>query len=236
MSVKAPDSRYHKALRWGLLGLGLIVSGVAFWQQSRSKAAHAEEVKTLNKNISALSGQVSSLNTEIGTQGIDLRLVAAKADQDRALREQAEKNMQMFVQATGNATRVGVEADLKKSPINVSVNGRTGTAVNQPKMDRVASFYTTGASLRGAVPAKDGQAAAADRWAKAVDDWWNGTHGFLTANCTAQAVVVANDVSAILPLSYQNMYQSDDVQGKYRVLDRLLGNLAELVKRPELCP
>jgi hypothetical protein len=116
VSMKTPHSKHHRWWYGGLILAGVGISGLTFLQQSRSRSAHANEV--------------GSLNTRLGTLGINLKTVQGTVDTltqqqqtEVARRQQAERDLAIIVQATGKSTREGVVGDIKKSPIQVQLNG-----------------------------------------------------------------------------------------------------------------
>lgn len=116
VSVKAPHSKHHTALRAGLIALGVLISGVTFWQQSRSRSAHAAEVASLNGALTSVRGDLQTVHGQVQT-------LTANQQAEVGRREQAEKDLAIIVQGTGKATRRGVADDLRKSPLQVDLNG-----------------------------------------------------------------------------------------------------------------
>jgi hypothetical protein len=110
VSIKAPQSKHHKAWRVGLVALGVAISAITAWQQSRSRSAHAAEVGGLNTRLTTLAGNVESLKQQQVSE--------------IARRQQAERDLTIIVQATGRSTREGVSEDIKKAPIKIEVNGQ----------------------------------------------------------------------------------------------------------------
>jgi hypothetical protein len=64
VSLKAPLSKYHKAWRFSLVAVGITVSAVTFWQQSRSRTAHANEINGLNGKMLGISSKTDALTRE----------------------------------------------------------------------------------------------------------------------------------------------------------------------------
>src|ERR1700675_1750703 len=81
VSLKAPHSKHRAALRIGLITFGVLLSGATFWQQSRSRHAHAVEVTALNTTVSAV-------RTDLATLGSQEKIEVAR-------REQAEKDLML---------------------------------------------------------------------------------------------------------------------------------------------
>jgi hypothetical protein len=109
VSINMPKS--HHRPRWyvALIAFGMTISGVTFWQQGRSRSAHALEVTSLNSKIEGIQKETD-------------RLVLAESA-EVARRKRAEKDLTIIVQSTGKSTRDGVIRDIKESPIKVELNG-----------------------------------------------------------------------------------------------------------------
>jgi outer membrane murein-binding lipoprotein Lpp len=116
VSIKVPPSKQLRAWQIGLIAGGLIISGVTFWQQARSRAAHASEVNGLNSQVAALDSKVLSLNSKIDG-------VKEQQRAETSRREQAERDLATIVQGASKATRDGVVSDMKRSPIKVELSG-----------------------------------------------------------------------------------------------------------------
>jgi len=117
VSLRAPHSKHHRALRVSLILFGLVVSGVTFWQQSRARSAHAQEVGGLNQNLSRLLRRTDDLER-------DAKQSRADQQAEIARRQQAERDLAIIVHSSSQSTRAGVAEDIGKSPIKVEVSGR----------------------------------------------------------------------------------------------------------------
>jgi hypothetical protein len=95
-----------------------------------------------------------------------------------------------------------------------------------------------GNTIRSTVPARAVSPPFPDTepWLKSVNDWWGTTEAFLKTSCTPQALVAASDLSRMIRMSYGGIAPDEKVQSTFHNLDRLIGNLTELLKRPDLCP
>lgn len=109
VSIKAPHSKHHRAWRVSLVVVGTVISGVTFWQQSRSRSAHASEITGLNSKIDVIRKQTETL--------------AQNEQGEIARRQQAERDLAIIMQGVGKATREGVVSDIKQSPIRIHVDG-----------------------------------------------------------------------------------------------------------------
>jgi hypothetical protein len=109
VSVKAPHSGHHRAWQISLIALGVMMSGVVYWQQSRVRHAQFLEVDNLKKNISKVREETEGLRSE--------------QQKEVARRQQAESDLAIIVQGTGKSTRDGVVSDMRRSPIKVEVSG-----------------------------------------------------------------------------------------------------------------
>lgn len=59
VSIRIPGSHHHRRWYIGLLFFGIFVSAVTFWQQSRSRASHGEELQKLQALLGKIEGNTS---------------------------------------------------------------------------------------------------------------------------------------------------------------------------------
>jgi hypothetical protein len=243
VSMKVPQTEHQGRWRIGLLAFGILVSVATFWQQSRSRHAHAAEVELLNGSIrefrdaaKAQNSQIAGLNTEITGLKTTVSSLSVKADQESARRQQSEKDMALMVRLVGQSTRAGINEDLRRAPISVQVDGKTAVPVNQVKMTRISEYANEGRRLKQMPPPRGETLEGIQSWLKRVDEWWARVNQYLNVSCTAQAVVIANDLSQTLPMNWGGIHEDRRVQSTYTNLDRVLANLTGLLKQPELCP
>jgi hypothetical protein len=117
VSIEMPKSHHKKAWLASLLILGVLTSALALWQQARSRTAHESEVTALNERIKALGEDLRVINVQAETLG-------RSHLEEVARRQQAEKDLQLYIAGIGRITRAGVAADIRSSPIQVHVNGQ----------------------------------------------------------------------------------------------------------------
>jgi hypothetical protein len=113
VSMKAPHSKHHRAWRVGLVGVGLAISALTVWQQSRSRTAHATEVSTLNGKLNTLEGKLSTVQGNLKMVQGYVGNLTQQGQTEAARRQQAEKDLAIIVQGTGKSTREGVVSDIK---------------------------------------------------------------------------------------------------------------------------
>lgn len=135
VSVKAPHSKHHTMLRVSLVAFGIVVSGVTFWQQSRSRHAHAVEVNALNNTI--------------GSVRIDLKNLGSREELEVARREQAEKDLMVGMVAVGKQTRVGIAQDLRTIPLKIEATSKsTDTPEKKRVREALGNFVQRGMAIR----------------------------------------------------------------------------------------
>lgn len=126
VSIKAPHSKHHTWMRLSLIALGIVVSGVTFWQQSRSQKAHAAEVAGLNGTLSSVRGELKDVQSQTTDLQLQVKTLTGDQQTEVARRQQAEKDLMLALQSTSRATRQGVAEDIRKTPLKVSVSGGAG--------------------------------------------------------------------------------------------------------------
>jgi hypothetical protein len=225
VSLRAPKSEHHRAWRVALIVVGVAISGVTWVQQGRSRRTHEREVSELYGRITALNGQIGALQGELTGLRTSLRVLtsksdhlALKADQESARRQQAEKDMQLMVQAAFHATRTGVADDLRKAPINVAVSD--AVPINQAKMDALVSVVLRGRTVRGRAPLKNAPTEAIEPWLAAYSTWWSDVATYLRANCRSQAEVVFCDTTGTIGMNYLGNHPDQRVQAVLLDFDR----------------
>jgi hypothetical protein len=109
VSVRAPRSGHHRAWQISLVVVGVLTSGVVYWQQARVRHAHVLEIGNLNDSISKVRDETKTLRGE--------------QEKEVARRLQAERDLAIIVQGTGKSTRDGVVSDMRQSPIKVELSG-----------------------------------------------------------------------------------------------------------------
>jgi hypothetical protein len=236
VSLKAPHSRYHRLLRFGLLGVGVSISAITFWQQSRARTAHVAELTAQTHQIAELKTTVSGQNSEINGLRNVVDVLNSRSAQESARREQAEHDLLVTVRGTGEATRAGVAADLRKAPIKLAINGPTGTPVDQTKMNALAELIAAGNVVQQRAPKAGAPAESIQPWIDSAQAWWSRVDRLISENCGAQALVTARDLTGMLAMSYATVSSDARAQSTYQNVDRLISNLVQIMKRPELCP
>lgn len=135
VSIKAPHSKHHTMLRVSLVAFGIIVSVVTFWQQSRSRHAHAVEI--------------TALNNTLGSVRTDLKNFSSRADIEVARREQAEKDLMLGMVAVGKDTRAGIAQDLRKIPLKVEASGKSADTPERKRIrEALGVFVQRGMAIR----------------------------------------------------------------------------------------
>jgi hypothetical protein len=88
-----PNSRHLKLWKAVWIVAGLVVSMIVYWQQSRARVAHGQEVRELNQKLKTIESRISSL-------GEDGRRRGQEEANRQALREQLSR-----FHAQGNVIR-----------------------------------------------------------------------------------------------------------------------------------
>ncbi|MBI3664693.1 MAG: hypothetical protein HY236_00450 [Acidobacteria bacterium] len=150
VSLKAPQSKHHRALRASLVLFGLAVSGVTFWQQSRVRSTHAQEVGGLNQKLSAVLRKTGDLEGEAKQLRAEQQNARQEQQVESARRQQAERDLAMMVQNSSKSTRAGVAEDIRKSPIKVEVSGQPVQDTSERRRIRedLAEYMRRGVALR----------------------------------------------------------------------------------------
>jgi hypothetical protein len=141
MTIKPPPEPQHKKLKFSLIVVGFLLSGLTLWQQSRSKSAHAKElsdsqithaaeVKDLNSSLREsdnkseyMRGQLDSIAVMMGrlsggsqTDSAVAKLAAAVVDISKLQnnRPTAQESVQRF-DPYPNATLFAADSPFKLS-------------------------------------------------------------------------------------------------------------------------
>ena len=221
----AESTRTRTAFKAGFSACAIVAVGLVIWQGTRNGMAQRQA-----------TGRIDVLGKEISDAKREAQNVRADLQSESARRQQAERDLAIIVQGTGQTTRAGISDDLKKTPFKVQVSGLSTTVVNQSKMSKLAGFVADGNRVKQNVPATTADQTTVDTWLASVERWWKGAEGFLGTECTPQALAVGSDLTRMVGMSYSGIHQDKRVQGTFSNLDHLIGNLTDLLKRPDLCP
>lgn len=190
VSVKAPHSKHHTAWRIGLFVLGVLISVATFWQQSRSRSAHAAEVAVLNGSLTSVRSDLSNVQTQTTALQNQVKDLTSAQQAEVGRRQQAEKDLAIIVQASGKATRQGVAEDIRKSPIQVEVNGQpiaqSAMSAEEKKAIRqvLGNFLLQGQQLRDQC-ATD---ISVEQLTKTGQAWYDSVRTYLTLHLDSSYV------------------------------------------------
>lgn len=124
-----PPNESPRAQFWykvGFLICGLFAIALVIAQGVRSRNSQGRAAK----EIYDLKGSLSSVQANLTNVETATALIRSEQEAETARRQQAEKDLELIVQGSGKAVREGVVSDIKKSPINVQLNGQW--AASQP--------------------------------------------------------------------------------------------------------
>lgn len=113
VTIHPPLMRHKWRYNLGFVLIGIVTAILLVVQGIRNGKAQEKAIGSINK-IEGLTRDVEQGKTDIKTLGSSLQIEVAR-------REQAERDLTLTVQKTGQDTRSGVAEDIRKSPISVTV-------------------------------------------------------------------------------------------------------------------
>ena len=130
------------ARRWYKIGFsGCAISAVSLviWQGIRNGNTQS----AFRRDVQEATNEARRARDEVDNTRRDLQM-------ENARRQQAEKDLEILVQATGQSTRRGITEDIKKSPITVEVSGHPirDNAQNKQIREELGGFIARGLALR----------------------------------------------------------------------------------------
>jgi len=112
-----PPNDSPRARFWykcGFFACGVCSIALIIWQGVRNTNAQ----RAFDSKVGELQGMIKDTRKQVSDARADLQTESAR-------RQQAETKLGNMVQETGRSTRNGVSEDIKKSPIQVQLNGAT---------------------------------------------------------------------------------------------------------------
>jgi len=94
----------------------------------------------------------------------------------------------------------------------------------------VEAFLSSGIQLQHSGPAQDATPEAIASWREALNTWTNQTYNSLRA-ISVQGSIKFADHSGMMTRTFTLIHA--DVQGEFNLLDRRIGNLMQILERPE---
>ena len=187
VTERKPRHRYWLALT------GVALSSLIYFQQHRSRTAHANETKSVGDKM----GEIRRETDKLRVQADQLRL---EQQVEVARRKQAEHDLTIIIESSGKSTRSGVVDDIRKSPITVNVNGQPTAQVTIEKRrirEALAQYMQQGIALRERCKADD----PASNLESEANVWFGEVQKYLITNLDASFLsqFVADRPSAFSP-------------------------------------
>lgn len=102
-----------------------------------------------NKAQRRASGEIADLRQDIGGAKSEAQSAKLEVQSESARRQQAERDLAIIIQASGQATRAGITQDLHKIPLKVEVNGKPADTPERKQIrEALGQFVQRGMSLR----------------------------------------------------------------------------------------
>ena len=102
-----------------------------------------------NKSQLATNGQIGNLRNDVGGAKKEAEQAKQEVQRESARRQQAEHDLGIAIQSTGQATRVGITEDLHKIPLRVEVTDRHADTPEKRRIrEALGNFVREGMRLR----------------------------------------------------------------------------------------
>jgi hypothetical protein len=213
----ADSPRSKRLYKGGFILCAFIAVALVFWQGVRNGKAQAALQRTVGDAASA---------ARLDGQRIDRLMQEQK--EEVARREQAEKDLALIIQATGQSTRSGVVTDLKKSPITVQVGRETKIKPEEEKKYAagIEKFITEGISIQQYWLSSDDLTGTKAKWLK----WRDETYKSLQEIGPSYAVQFAQAhgnafMGCPAGRNAEGCTYWQDIEGKNDALSSILGEL-----------
>jgi hypothetical protein len=182
-----PPNESPRAQHWykvgffvcGAFAVALVIAQGVRANKSQSSAAN---------QIAGLRQDVADAKTEAG--GAKSEAAGAKQEVQREddRRQQAERDLALAIQASGQATRVGITRDLHKMPLKVEVTGKLADTPERKKIrETLGSFVQRGMAIRDqlatSVPVSQIEAEG-QAWFESQRRWRGSARHFTQRTCT----------------------------------------------------
>lgn len=210
------DSK-RRAYKAGFFVCAGIAVALVVLQGARNGATQTANINAM----SSLQKDVKDAKTETERVRTDLEKSHAEVLAEIARRQQAETDMKLMVQATGQQTRSGVAEDLRKAPINLSVNGEN-RSLSEAQCNGLAKLSAQGRALTD----KLFQTRGANDTRLEISKWFQAVCDTLASSSQCEAFM-----SSPTPSTVWNDYPVEDggfsrsIRGRTEHLSGLLGRL-----------
>lgn len=168
-----PPNESPGAQRWykiGFLACGLLALGLVITQgvrNNRSQKNSTNQIANLRQDINGAKTKAEECKSEAANATQEVQ-----RESDR--RKQAERDLVIAIQASGQATRTGIAQDLRKIPLKVEVTGKPADTPERRRIREVlGNFVRNGMTIRdqlasaSTVPLSQTEADG-QRWFEAV--------------------------------------------------------------------
>jgi hypothetical protein len=170
-----PPNESPRAQRWYKIGFflcGIAAVSLVITQDIRA-----------NKTQRAASSQMESLQGDVGGAQQEAKQAKEEVQRESDRRQQAERDLVMAIQSSGQATRVGISQDLRRMPLKVEVTGKPADTPERKRIREVlGNFVRDGMRIRdqlaseSTVPISQVQADG-QRWFEAVQAYLQANLG-----------------------------------------------------------
>ena len=140
---ESPRARYWYKV--GFFVCGLLAVSLVITQGVRANKSQ----RTANNQIASLRQDIGGAKTE--AEGAKSEAASARQEVQRESdrRQQAERDLATIIQASGQATRVGITQDLRKIPLKVEVTGKPADTPERKQIREVlGNFVRDGMRIR----------------------------------------------------------------------------------------
>jgi hypothetical protein len=176
-----PPNESPRARYWYKVGFficGLLAVSLVITQGVRANKSQ----RTANNQIASLRQDIGGAKTE--AEGAKSEAASARQEVQRESdrRQQAERDLATIIQASGQATRVGITQDLRKIPLKVEVTGKPADTPERKQIrEALGNFVRDGMRIRdqlGTSTAPVSQVEAdGQRWFEAVQAYLRANLG-----------------------------------------------------------